>query len=50
MEPRAGRVRYLLADGFHEMAYVEHGRLESPVVVCVHGLTRQGRDAGDRTG
>jgi pimeloyl-ACP methyl ester carboxylesterase len=44
MEPRAGRVRYLLADGFHEMAYVEHGRLESPVVVCVHGLTRQGRD------
>jgi pimeloyl-ACP methyl ester carboxylesterase len=41
---RTGRVRYLLADGFHDMAYVERGRLGSPVVVCVHGLTRQGRD------
>jgi len=44
MQPRTGRVRYLLADGFHDMAYVEHGRPGSPVLVCVHGLTRQGRD------
>ena len=44
MEPASGRVRYLLADGFHDMAYVEYGNLGSPVVVCVHGLTRQGRD------
>ena len=44
MEPSTGRVRYLLADGFHDMAYVEYGRPGSPVVVCVHGLTRQGRD------
>jgi pimeloyl-ACP methyl ester carboxylesterase len=26
------------------MAYVEHGSPGRPVVVCVHGLTRQGRD------
>jgi pimeloyl-ACP methyl ester carboxylesterase len=44
MEMRNGRVRYLLADGFHEMAYVERGSPGRPVVVCVHGLTRQGRD------
>jgi pimeloyl-ACP methyl ester carboxylesterase len=44
MEPRTRRVRYLLADGFHDMAYVERGSHGSPVVVCVHGLTRQGRD------
>jgi pimeloyl-ACP methyl ester carboxylesterase len=44
MEPRTGRVRYLLTDGFHDMAYAERGRPGSRVVVCVHGLTRQGRD------
>jgi pimeloyl-ACP methyl ester carboxylesterase len=44
MEPRAGRIRYLLADGFHDMAYVEWGSPGSPLVICVHGLTRQGRD------
>jgi pimeloyl-ACP methyl ester carboxylesterase len=44
MEPSAGRIRYLLADGFHEMAYVARGSTGSPVVICVHGLTRQGRD------
>jgi pimeloyl-ACP methyl ester carboxylesterase len=43
-ETRAGHVRYLLTDGFHDMAYVERGRPDGPVVVCVHGLTRQGRD------
>ena len=44
MELRTARVRYLLADGFHDMAYVERGDPGRPVVVCVHGLTRQGRD------
>ena len=44
MEPRTGQVRYLLADGFHDMAFVERGSPGSPVVICVHGLTRQGRD------
>ena len=44
MDPRSGRVRYLLTDGFHDMAFTERGSPGSPVVVCVHGLTRQGRD------
>jgi pimeloyl-ACP methyl ester carboxylesterase len=44
MEPRFARIRYLLTDGFHDMAYTERGDAEAPVVVCVHGLTRQGRD------
>ena len=44
MQTHTGRVRYLLADGFHEMAYVERGDPRAPAVLCVHGLTRQGRD------
>jgi pimeloyl-ACP methyl ester carboxylesterase len=44
MEPRTGSVRYMLADGFHRMAYAEWGRPDAPPVVCVHGLTRNGRD------
>jgi pimeloyl-ACP methyl ester carboxylesterase len=44
METRIGGVRYLIMDGFHDMAYVERGSPDSPVVICVHGLTRQGRD------
>jgi pimeloyl-ACP methyl ester carboxylesterase len=42
--PRAGAVRYLLAGAFRSMAYVEWGDAEAPPVVCVHGLTRNGRD------
>lgn len=43
--PRAGHVLGLNPDGFHKIAYVEWGAPDSPrVVVCVHGLTRQGRD------
>lgn len=31
--------------GFHRLAYTEWGRADNPrVVVCVHGLTRTGRD------
>jgi pimeloyl-ACP methyl ester carboxylesterase len=42
---RAGRLRGLSTAGFHEIAYVEWGDDErAPPVVCVHGLTRNGRD------
>ncbi|WP_284944366.1 alpha/beta fold hydrolase [Acidisoma cladoniae] len=44
MEPRTGSVRYMLADGFHHMATAEWGAADAPPVICVHGLTRQGRD------
>lgn len=44
MEPHIRSVRYLLSDGFHDLAYAEWGRPEAPPVLCVHGLTRQGRD------
>ena len=44
-EPRTGRVKCLDARGLHHMAYTEWGDAANPhVVVCVHGLTRQGRD------
>ncbi|NUZ07712.1 alpha/beta fold hydrolase [Piscinibacter koreensis] len=44
-EPRLRRVQCLGARGLHRMAYWEWGDPASPhVVVCVHGLTRQGRD------
>jgi pimeloyl-ACP methyl ester carboxylesterase len=42
--PRHHRLRYLLAGGFHGLAWTEWGPAEGPVVVCVHGLTRTGRD------
>ena len=42
---RQGSIRGLSLTGFHEVAYVDWGPLKSSVpVVCVHGLTRQGRD------
>lgn len=51
-EPRLRHVSCLDARGLHRMAYWEWGDPRSrEVVVCVHGLTRQGRDfdalAGD---
>jgi pimeloyl-ACP methyl ester carboxylesterase len=42
--PRAGAVRYLLAGAFRTMAFTEWGDPAAPPVVCVHGLTRNGRD------
>ena len=43
--PRRRAFRSLSAHGFHEVVYREWGHPESPrVVVCVHGLTRNGRD------
>jgi pimeloyl-ACP methyl ester carboxylesterase len=44
MEPRTGSVSYLLAGAFRKMAYVEWGDPAAPPVICVHGLTRNGRD------
>jgi len=42
---RLGKVACLSANGFHDMAYTEWGPdLASRPVVCVHGLTRNGRD------
>ena len=42
---RSGRICGLSKSGFHEIAYVEWGPLDAEhVVICVHGLTRQGRD------
>jgi pimeloyl-ACP methyl ester carboxylesterase len=44
MTPRQHRLRYLLAGGFQELAWTEWGPAEGAPVVCVHGLTRNGRD------
>lgn len=44
-EPRLEYVHALDTAGLHRMAYWEWGAPDNPrVVVCVHGLTRQGRD------
>jgi pimeloyl-ACP methyl ester carboxylesterase len=44
MTPRQHRLRYLLAGGFHFLAWAEWGPEMGLPVVCVHGLTRTGRD------
>jgi pimeloyl-ACP methyl ester carboxylesterase len=46
LEPdRTGTIHGLSLTGFHEVAYVDWGPLDAAVpVVCVHGLSRQGRD------
>ena len=41
---RPGSVPYLLGTSFYNMAYVEFGNPAAPAVLCVHGLTRNGRD------
>jgi pimeloyl-ACP methyl ester carboxylesterase len=44
-EPRLNHVQCLDARGLHRMAYWEWGEAANPrVLVCVHGLSRQGRD------
>ena len=44
-EPRLNHVQCLDARGLHRMAYWEWGDSANPrVLVCVHGLARQGRD------
>ena len=43
--PASGYVSCLSRSGFHKVAYVEWGnRNAKRVAICVHGLTRQGRD------
>jgi len=44
MPPLQGEVRYLLSGAFYRMAYYKWGSPAAPPVVCVHGLTRTGRD------
>lgn len=41
---RSGSVTYLLGTKFYKMAFVEFGNPAAPAVLCVHGLTRNGRD------
>jgi pimeloyl-ACP methyl ester carboxylesterase len=44
-QPRFGSVRCLSPAGLHSMAYTEWGDPANPrVLICVHGLTRVGRD------
>lgn len=44
-EPQLKKVQALSPCGLHEMAYWEWGQPDNPrVLVCVHGLSRQGRD------
>jgi pimeloyl-ACP methyl ester carboxylesterase len=50
VSPREGKLRWLAADGFHGLAFVAWGVAgRRPPVICVHGLTRTGRDF-DRLG
>lgn len=47
-QPREKSVLCANAQGLHRLAYTEWGRADNPeVVVCVHGLTRNGRDFDD---
>ena len=44
-EPRLHHVQCLAPEGLHRMAYWEWGDAANPkVLVCAHGLSRQGRD------
>ena len=44
-EPRLNHVQCLDSQGLHRMAYWEWGDASNPrVLVCAHGLSRQGRD------
>ena len=43
--PRQATVQCLSPSGMHRLAYVEWGAPDNPnVLICVHGLTRMGRD------
>ena len=45
IQPRLDFVQCLHAGGLHRMAYWEWGAPDNPdAVICVHGLSRQGRD------
>ena len=48
IEPRHHTVQCISPAGLHQMAYVEWGDAANPkVLVCVHGLSRVGRDFDD---
>ena len=45
IEPVRKRVQCASPSGLHWMSYLEWGAADNPrTVVCVHGLTRNGRD------
>src|SRR3569623_1479324 len=45
VQPRIGSIKAVSPGGFHEVFYSEWGDpTAARVVVCVHGLTRNGRD------
>jgi pimeloyl-ACP methyl ester carboxylesterase len=44
MKPRSGSIPYLLAGKFRKLAFEEWGDPTASPMVCVHGLTRNGRD------
>ena len=44
MQPREHTISYLLQGKFHQLAFTAWGNPQAQPVVCVHGLTRQGRD------
>lgn len=47
-QPRQASVQCMGPHGLHRMAYTEWGDPDNPrVLVCVHGLTRNGRDFDD---
>ncbi|MDP5239903.1 alpha/beta hydrolase [Uliginosibacterium sp. 31-16] len=42
---RRGKVQCLTGNQLHQMVYTEWGEVDNPhVLICVHGLTRNGRD------
>jgi pimeloyl-ACP methyl ester carboxylesterase len=41
---RKGSVPYLLGTDFYRLAFVAFGDPQAPAIICVHGLTRNGRD------
>ena len=44
MRRRAGAIGYLLAGKFYRLAFEQWGDPDAPPVLCVHGMTRNGRD------
>jgi len=42
--PRLDHVLGLSSTGFHRVAYADWGEAGNPACICVHGLTRTGRD------
>jgi pimeloyl-ACP methyl ester carboxylesterase len=44
MPPVEREIGYLLGGAFHRLAFTAWGEPDLPVVLCVHGLSRNGRD------